>query len=118
MSMRGSKIDWKRHIAQQDRSGLTIRDYCRREGFSSWSFYHHRKKLQQQNALDAVLKSIPVAVPRPSIIPVGTIQGGLPHIIVHFPGHIRMEVPVIPDTGHLECIVSTLQRCAGGRQQC
>jgi len=44
-----SKIDWQFHIDQQRKSGLTVREYSKRNGFSVWSFYTNRKRLSKNN---------------------------------------------------------------------
>ncbi len=37
---------WRAHLARQERSGLTVREYCLREGFSQASLYNWRKRLR------------------------------------------------------------------------
>jgi transposase len=36
---------WRENLRQQERSGLSIRDYCRREGLKETAFYRWRSKL-------------------------------------------------------------------------
>ncbi|MDQ3126711.1 MAG: IS66 family insertion sequence element accessory protein TnpB [Pseudomonadota bacterium] len=36
---------WAAHLERQERSGLSVREYCGREGFSQGSFYNWRKRL-------------------------------------------------------------------------
>ena len=40
---------WRRHLIQQRSSGLSIREYCRRQGFSEPSFYSWRKSLLEHD---------------------------------------------------------------------
>lgn len=42
---------WKGRIAEQGRSGLSIAEFCRRQGFSAPSFYVWRKRLRQGRAI-------------------------------------------------------------------
>jgi hypothetical protein len=42
-----SRTDWQFHITQQSKSGLTVREYSKRNGFSIWSFYTNRKRLSK-----------------------------------------------------------------------
>ncbi len=37
---------WRSHLERQERSGLSIREYCLREGFSQASLYNWRKRLR------------------------------------------------------------------------
>jgi len=114
MALRRKRIDWEYHLARQKKSGLSIQEYSRQSGFSSWSFYQHRKKLHQQTrVLESKSKLLSVA--HSSFIPVGTLQTGLPRITIHFPDRTRLELHAIPSPEHLECIVSALQRYSGGR---
>jgi hypothetical protein len=114
MAQHRKLVDWEYHIARQKKSGLTIQAYSHREGFSSWSFSQHRKKLQNRPLVSAS-KSNHLPVTHSSFIPVGTLQGGSPRITINFSDGTRLELHVMPSTEHLECIVSALQRYSGGR---
>jgi hypothetical protein len=117
MSMHRGRIDWEYHITRQKKSGLTIKAYSQREGFSSWSFYQHRK-MQQQKTRVLESKGNHQPATHTSFIPVGTFQSRLPQISIHFRDNTRLELHAMPSTAHLECIVSTLLRYSGGRVQC
>lgn len=41
---------WRSHLERQSLSGLTVREYCQREGFSQASFYNWRKRLRSSPA--------------------------------------------------------------------
>ena len=41
---------WRELVARQAASGLTVREFCRREGLSAWSLYEWRSKLRQRGA--------------------------------------------------------------------
>jgi hypothetical protein len=114
MPRRRKRVDWEHHIARQKKSGLTIQAYSQQEGFSSWSFYQHRKRLQQQNRLSA--KSNPPPAVHSSFIPVGTLHSGLPQITIHFPDCTLVEIHALPAPEYLECILSTLQRYSEDRE--
>ena len=117
MPLRRKRIDWEHHITRQKKSGLTIQAYSQREGFSSWSFYQHRKKLQQQNRLSAPKSNHP-PTEHSSFIPVGTLHSGLPQITISFSDCTLVELHGLPAPEYLECILSTLQRYSGDRKQC
>ena len=46
-----SRIDyWREQIAQQERSGLAVKQYCETHGIKDQSFYVWRKRLQTEPA--------------------------------------------------------------------
>jgi hypothetical protein len=117
MSQRRSRIEWEHHLARQKKSGLTIKAYSQREGFSSWSFYRNRTKLRQQTRFSGA-KGNTVTVTHSSFIPVGTLQSRSPQMIIHFPDHTSLEIHDLRSIGSLQCILSTLQKCSGGQSRC
>jgi len=38
---------WRERIAEQERSGLSIKKFCEQRGFTPWSFYDWRKRLRE-----------------------------------------------------------------------
>jgi hypothetical protein len=40
---------WRRRIAQQEKSGLSIRAYCRGRGLNEYAFYGWRQRLGSEN---------------------------------------------------------------------
>ena len=38
---------WRERIAEQARSGVSIKQFCKERGVSAWSFYAWRKRLRQ-----------------------------------------------------------------------
>lgn len=65
---------WRERIAEHERSGSSVKEFCKERGFTAWSFYSWRKRLreggpvrfaliergpvQQQAALDAQLEVV------------------------------------------------------------
>jgi hypothetical protein len=39
---------WAERIAEQGRSGLSVKQFCKERGFSEYSFYTWRKRLRQK----------------------------------------------------------------------
>ena len=37
---------WRERIAEQARSGVSVKQFCKERGFSAWSFYSWRKRLR------------------------------------------------------------------------
>jgi transposase-like protein len=38
---------WRERLAEQQSSGLSVKQFCNERGLSSWSFYKWRKQLRQ-----------------------------------------------------------------------
>ncbi|MGB6603282.1 MAG: transposase [Steroidobacteraceae bacterium] len=47
-SPRGEQA-WSEVVARQAASGLTVREFCRREGLSAWSLYEWRSRLRARS---------------------------------------------------------------------
>ena len=46
-----TKVDqWRARIAEQERSGLSIKQFCKERGLTAWSFYDWRKRLRESGA--------------------------------------------------------------------
>ena len=44
-----SKNDqWRERLAEQERSGLTVKQFCQEQGLTQYSFYAWRKRLRKQ----------------------------------------------------------------------
>jgi len=59
---------WRRRLRQQPDSGLTIHQFCQREGVSTASFHAWKRRLALRTALPALVSSrqsafVPVIVP-------------------------------------------------------
>jgi hypothetical protein len=42
---------WRERIAEQERSGLSVKQFCEQRGFTAWSFYDWRKRLRETSGL-------------------------------------------------------------------
>jgi hypothetical protein len=40
--------EWAERIAAQRRSGISVKQFCREQGLTEWSFYAWRKRLQER----------------------------------------------------------------------
>lgn len=43
--------EWCERIAAQARSGLSIKQFCKERGVTTWSFYNWRKRLREPGAV-------------------------------------------------------------------
>jgi len=39
---------WRRRIAEQERSGMSVQRFCENQGLTEQAFYHWRKRLREQ----------------------------------------------------------------------
>ena len=44
---RAKAEQWRERIAEQQGSGLSVKQFCKEQGLSSWSFYKWRKQLRE-----------------------------------------------------------------------
>ena len=69
---------WSEVVARQAASGLSVREFCRREGFSAWSLYEWRSRLRGRSAERAT--PIPAAVPSGKVptpfVELGALESG------------------------------------------
>lgn len=65
---------WMERLARQRRSGLSIAEFCRREGISPPSFYAWRRRLEK----DAPALFVPVELSRAGVPSAGGVQIELP----------------------------------------
>ncbi len=42
---------WRERIAQQERSGVSVQDFCKQQGLTEGSFYAWRKRLRNEQAV-------------------------------------------------------------------
>lgn len=75
---RGEKW-WRELVARQAASGLSLREFCRRESLSAWSLYEWRSRLRARKEQQS--KPTPVAAAAQSQAPgtfidIGALEGG------------------------------------------
>jgi transposase len=69
---------WRRTIRRQQRSGLTVRDFCAREGLKDWTFRWWRQELVRRDrhpsaAIRSKLEGEPAEV-APTFLPVRVVD--------------------------------------------
>src|ERR1051325_3661092 len=47
MASSSPRDQWRERIAEQARSGVSIKQFCKERRFSAWSFYSWRKRLRE-----------------------------------------------------------------------
>lgn len=43
--------EWRERMAEQARSGLSIKQFCKERGVTTWSFYDWRKRLRESGTV-------------------------------------------------------------------
>lgn len=101
--------DWQFHIRQQETSGLSVKEYAKQHGFSAWSFYTNRKRLQttpstKQTAIVQPLRS--QRVNSESFVHVGSINPSSELTVTFRDGTIVTYNGTLSATGLTELICS------------
>jgi transposase-like protein len=42
---------WRERLAEHERSGLSVKQFCQERGITQWSFYAWRKRLREQGTV-------------------------------------------------------------------
>lgn len=108
MARTQSKYDWPHHIAQQKKSGLSVKKYSAQHGLSSWSFYVNRQKLSKSVLSQ---KKEPLQT-KPSFLNLGTLPQST-SILVSFPDGTKVEINGEQNTEHVCAILKTLRKKGG-----
>ena len=103
--------EWQRRMARFDKSQRSVTRFCQDEGVSVPSFYHWRKKLQQQTPASEEAKDAAA-----TFTPVRLVASA--SVAVRLPGGTQLDVPT-GDPQVLQLAIQTLaqvdaQRIAGG----
>ena len=57
---------WRDLLTEQRASGLSIKDWCAKEGVSTFTFYYWRKRISSPPSVAAPVDACPSAVPLPA----------------------------------------------------
>lgn len=57
---------WGERLAEQERSGLTVKQFCQERGLTQYSFYAWRKRLRKQEPVRFALVDRGAARPEPA----------------------------------------------------
>ena len=88
---------WAERLERFSSSGLTIIDFCKREGTSTASFYHWRKRLRTTEAASKV--------DEPSFVPVH-VNDDHGTITIRIPGGMTVELPAGTSSRNLQEILA------------
>ena len=65
---------WRRAIRDQQRSGVSVRDYCRREGLKDWTFRWWRQELARRDHEPSTAHPGEPIETAPSFLPVRVVD--------------------------------------------
>src|SRR3954464_6506391 len=65
---------WRRAIRDQQRSGLSVRDFCRREGLKDWTFRWWRQELARRDQEPSSAPPGKRSVAAPAFLPVRVVD--------------------------------------------
>ena len=104
---------WRERITRFQASGLTVREFCRRQGLLETSFYYWKR----DTAVTATLKSSPANKPRPTFLPLTVLSAATLSVEVRcLSGHVLLlsacEVTSLPS------LFAALDLPAGGEPSC
>src|SRR5262249_62243534 len=75
--------EWAERIAAQQRSGISVKQFCKEQGLTEYSFYAWRKRLQKREAVRFALVDRGAARQEPATggtLGLGMATGGRPRI--------------------------------------
>ena len=120
----GREVDWRRVIARQSKSGLSVAEFCRRESVSEPRFYYWKRKLRHQGdsevppdhpgsrAATATVAScaslVPVEIEQ--AMPTGAIR-------IQWPSGVCVDVPCGVTSQEIAGILQTLHQLEPGPKE-
>lgn len=100
--MAGRLEFWRDLLRRQAASGMTVLAFCKREGVSTASFYHWRRRLAEED------RSREAASERPAFLPVTVAAEPSPCIEILLPAEVTIRVP---DGADRQTIADVLSAC-------
>ena len=65
---------WRRTIRDQQRSGLSVRDFCQRQGLKDWTFRWWRQELARRDQVPSMATEVEQAEAAPAFLPVRVVE--------------------------------------------
>jgi hypothetical protein len=104
---RGSRaVFWQEKAAEQERSGLTVREYCRQAGLNEHSFYNWRAQLRRAAAKPGVQ---PATVQFAVIEPPKSSLPGPARIEITLPGGEQIRIGEGADAATARLVLAALR---------
>lgn len=110
---------WRMAIEEQASSGLSVREFCRREGIAEASFYAWRREIRRRDgSVDEAAELVPVQVVdklSPATVP-SSETGGLMEIVTPSGFTLRLDDHIEP--AQLRALLQTIAICGAGVATC
>lgn len=105
---RGSRAAfWREKVAEHERSGQTVREYCRRAGLNEQSFYNKRAQLRRASSVGgAPPATVQFAVIDP---PSSGMPGGPAPIEITLPGGELVRIGAGAEAGTVRLVLAALR---------
>lgn len=106
---------WRRKIREQKRSGLSVRDFCRRAGLKDWTFRWWRQELIRRDREPASTPHDVSAGAAPAFLPVRVVDleavapRPVPAIEIVLPAGLTVRVPHGFDPRTLGAVLAVLE---------
>jgi uncharacterized Fe-S cluster-containing radical SAM superfamily enzyme len=91
--------EWAVRIAAQQRSGVSVKQFCREQSLTEYSFYSWRKRLQNKAPVRFALVERGTVAPTPD-----------PHLEIVFATGERLRITAGVDGATLRTVVEALRR--------
>jgi transposase len=110
---------WRMAIEEQATSGLSVREFCRREGIAEASFFAWRREIRRRDgSVDEAAELVPVQVVdklSPATVP-SSETGGLLEIVTPSGFTLRLDDHIEP--AQLRALLQTIATCGAGVATC
>lgn len=66
---------WRERVAEHNRSGLSVKEFCKERGFTVWSFYSWRKRLRESGPVRFALVETKGSTETPAALELVLVNG-------------------------------------------
>lgn len=110
-----AEAEWRKRLAKFRRSGLTVAEFCRREGISQPSFYHWRRRLEDGKGIAKSRRANRPAGPATvEFLPLHMTSAAAV-AEVEFPNGVRVRVPAESIEALRAAVLAGSQLCREGK---
>jgi hypothetical protein len=113
---------WRRHLDEQQSSGVTARDYCRAHALRESAFFYWKKEIAKRDREAAAVPAPTSVAPQPSFVPVAVIDGPATGrdapIDIRLAGGHRVRVRSGCDRGLLADVLALLRHSSPEGRPC
>jgi transposase-like protein len=95
---------WRQRIADQQASGLSVRDYCQQHALAQTTFYFWRLELRRRDQH--------AQTTRPAFVPVTVVASPTATVEVHCPSGHRVTITALDTTGLRELFAALTEATA------